>query len=288
MVMRRLSLLPLVLVLAFALAACGGDDVADDVPAPEVPPAEEEPAFGTVVEGELTVGSDIPFPPFEYRENGELTGFDVDLIEEIAERLGLETNWIETDFDTIFTQLAAGRFDVVASATTITEEREQMVNFTEAYYLAQQALVVNTGETPDIQSLEDLSAGDVVAVQAGTTGEAWARENVPDGVDVRSFPNAPDTYIALEAGNVTAVIFDEPSAVAEAREREELDVATVIDTGERYGFAVNPENEQLLDEINRVLREIIDDGTYADIYGRYEDLPPGGRIDEQQGASPDY
>jgi polar amino acid transport system substrate-binding protein len=287
--MRRSTLLPLVLLLALLLAACGGEDVAEDVPEPEVPAAEEEPDFGTVVEGELTIGSDIPFPPFEYRgDDGELTGFDVELMEEIAGRLGLQTNWVETDFDTIFTQLAAGRFDVVASATTITEEREEMVNFTEAYYLAQQALVVNTQETPDIQSVEDLSSGDVVAVQAGTTGEAWARENVPDGVDVRSFPNAPDTYIALEAGNVTAVIFDEPSAVGEARQREALDVATTIDTGERYGFAVNPENEGLLEEINRVLREIIDDGTYAEIYGRYEDLPPGGRIDEEEGASPDY
>jgi ABC-type amino acid transport substrate-binding protein len=282
--MQRLTQLLLVLVLVLLLAACGGADD-EAVPDQEPVPAPAEEPLATVVEGQLTVGSDIPFPPFEYRENGELTGFDVDLIEEIAERLGLDTNWIETDFDTIFTQLAAGRFDVVASATTITEEREEMVNFTEAYYLAQQALVVNTDETPDVRTVEDLGSGDVVAVQSGTTGEAWARENVPDGVDVRSFPNAPDTYIALEAGNVTAVIFDEPSAVTEADQREGLEVVTTIDTGERYGFAVNPENEELLDEINRVLREIIDDGTYADIYGRYEELPPGGRIDEEDEGS---
>jgi polar amino acid transport system substrate-binding protein len=285
---RRLALLPFLLALTLLLAACGGDDAADDDADPEVPPAEE-PSFGTVVEGRLTVGSDIPFPPFEYRgDDGELTGFDVDLIEEIADRLGLETNWIETDFDTIFTQLAAGRFDVVASATTITEERAEMVNFTDTYYLAQQALVVNSEETTDIRAVEDLSAGDVVAVQSGTTGEAWARENVPEGVDVRSFPNAPDTYIALEAGNVTAVIFDEPSAVAEAADREGLEVVTVIDTGEQYGFGVNPENEELLEAMNAVLQELIADGTYAEIYGRYEDLPPGGRIDVEQSAAADY
>ena len=293
--MRRfptLALLPLALVLALLLAACGtgAEEAAEDVPDPEVPAAEEEPEFGTVVEGQLTIGSDVPFPPFEFRgDDGELTGFDVDLMEEIAERLGLETNWVETDFDTIFTQLAAGRFDVVASATTITDEREQMVNFTEPYYLAQQALVVNPQETPDVQSVDALRSGMVVAVQTGTTGEAWARENVPDGVDVRSFPNAPDTYLALEAGNVQAVIFDEPSAVTEAETREALEVVDVIDTGERYGFAVNPENEALLDEVNRVLRELIDDGTYAEIYGRYEELPPGGRVDEDaEAAPPDY
>jgi polar amino acid transport system substrate-binding protein len=271
----------LLAALVLALAGCGADDEPEAVPDPAVPAPAEEPEFGTVVEGQLTIGSDIPFPPFEYRENGELTGFDVDMMEEVASRLGLETNWIETDFDTIFTQLAAGRFDVVASATTITEEREQMVNFTEPYYLAQQAFVVNTQETPDLQSVDDLQSGAVVAVQTGTTGEAWARENVPDGVDVRSFLNAPDTYIALEAGNVAAVVFDEPSAVTEAADREALEVVEIIDTGERYGFAVNPENEALLDEINRVLREMIDDGTYAEIYERYEELPPGGRIDEE-------
>lgn len=278
---RLLSLLvALITALAFA-AGCGGDG--DE--AGETPPAD----FETMQAGVLTIGSDIPFPPFEYREGGELTGFDVDLIEEIAERLGLDTNWIETDFDTIFTQLAAGRFDVVASATTITEEREEMVNFTEPYYLAQQALVVNVEETPDLGSVDDLEAGQVVAVQSGTTGEAWARENVPEGVDVRSFADAPDTYLALEAGNVAAVIFDEPSAVTEANQREALEVADVIDTGERYGFAVNPENEALLAAIDRVLAEIIEDGTYAEIYGRYEELPAGGRVDEaEQAVGADY
>lgn len=262
--------------LALAAAGCGGDD---EEPAAPATGTEQPRELQTLEQGTLTVGSDIPFPPFEFREGGELTGFDVELVEEMASRLDLDVKWVDTGFETIFTQLAAGRFDVVASATTITPERAAQVNFSDPYYLAQQALTVNTAETPDIRSVDDLGEGDVAAVQTGTTGEMWARENLrPKGVEVRSFPEAPDTYTALEAGSVTGVIFDEPSAITEARARPALEVVDKIDTGEQYGFGVDPGNEELLDALNRVLQEIKDDGTYEQIYGRFGDLPPGGNI----------
>jgi polar amino acid transport system substrate-binding protein len=272
--MRRWLLLLLALLSIGLLAAGCGDD--DDDDAQNGGGAEAE--FSTVEDGRLTVGSDIPFPPFEFREGGELTGLDVELVEEMATRLDLRVKWVDTAFDTIFTQLAAGRFDAVASATTITEERERQVNFTEPYYTAQQALTVNTEETPDVQTTDDLESGQQVAVQTGTTGEEWARENLPEDVEIRSFPDAPDTYTALEAGNVAAVIFDEPSALTEAEKRPRLEVVQTIDTGERYGFAVDPQNDELLDALNRVLAEIKEDGTYQRLYDRYEELPPGGNI----------
>ncbi len=288
MPLRNLALLIVALLALAVVAGCGGDDddengAADTEAADTGSDGEEAlPDFSTVEDGILTVGSDIPFPPFEFREGDELTGFDVDLMEEIASRLGLdEVRWVDTSFDTIFTQLAGGRFDAVASATTITEERSQIVSFTDPYYLAQQALTVNTAETPDLTSVDGLGSGDVVAVQQGTTGEIWARDNVPEGVQIRSFPEAPDTYTALEAGNVTAVIFDEPSALSEAQRREDLEVVATLDTGERYGFPVDPENEELLEAMNAVLAEMIEDGTYGEIYSAYPDLPPGGNIAEE-------
>jgi polar amino acid transport system substrate-binding protein len=273
---KTFVLLLLLAAVSLAATGCGGDE---EEPSPPAAGTEQVPEFETIAEGLLTVGSDIPFPPFEFREGGELTGFDVELVEEMASRLNLEVNWVDTAFDTIFTQLAAGRFDVVASATTITPEREEQVNFTDPYYLAQQALTVNREQSPDIRSVDDLGEGDVAAVQAGTTGAIWARENLePKGVEIRSFPEAPDTYTALEAGNVTGVIFDEPSAITEAEARPALEVVEQIDTGEEYGFAVDPNNQELLDALNRVLQEIKDDGTYEEIYGRFGDLPPGGNI----------
>lgn len=268
------------LVLAFAAVACGGDD--DDGEAAtggETATETAGPSFGTIEDGVLTVGSDIPFAPFEFREGGELTGFDVELVEEIAARLELTTDWRDTAFDTIFTQLAAGRYDVVASATTITPEREEQVNFTIPYYKAQQSLTINTEETPEIQSTADLGEGHTVAVQTGTTGEAWAQENLaPNGVEVRSFPEAPDTYTALEAGNVTGVIFDEPASAAEAANRPSLQVVEAIDTDEDYGFGVDPQNEDLLDAINDALQAMIDDGTYQQIYDKYFPDAPAGSV----------
>jgi len=278
MVHRNRFLIALIAMLAvFALfgAACGDDE-------PTTPAGDEEeadaPEFATLEDGVLTVGSDIPYPPFEFRRGGELIGLDIDLVNEIASRLGLETNIIDTGFDTIFTQLAGGRYDVVIAASTITPEREEQVNFSDPYYNAQQSLTVNVNETPDIQSVDDLSEGDVIAVQGGTTGKAWAEDNLPEGIEIRSFPEGPDGYTALEAGDVTGVINDEPTALAEIAGREGLELVQQIPTGESYGIAVDPENEELLDAINQVLAEIIEDGTYEDIYSRYEDLPPGGNI----------
>ncbi|MEX2210459.1 MAG: basic amino acid ABC transporter substrate-binding protein [Gaiellaceae bacterium] len=277
---KRTMILGLVaaLVLALTAAACGGDDEAT---APETTAGETEaaPSFSTIQDGVLTVGSDIPFAPFEFREGEELTGFDVELVEEIASRLDLTTDWRDTAFDTIFTQLAAGRYDVVASATTITPEREQQVNFTIPYYRAQQSLTVNVEETPEIRSTADLGEGHSVAVQTGTTGEAWARENLaPQGVEVRSFPDAPDTYTALEAGNVTGVIFDEPASVDEASKRPSLEVVEAIDTDEDYGFGVDPQNEELLAAIDEALQAMIDDGTYQRIYESYFPDAPAGSV----------
>lgn len=272
LVSKKWVAVALLAVLAFAGVACG-----EDTPAP--PPSgdgAEEPTVSTLDEGVLTVGSDIPYPPFEFRKSGDFVGLDMDLINEIATRLGLTSNIIDTGFDTIFTQLAGGRYDVVIAASTITPEREEQVNFSDPYYNSQQSLTVQSGG--DIASVDDLGDGDVIAVQSGTTGKSWAEDNLPDGVVIRSFPEGPDGYTALEAGDVDGVINDEPTALAEIAGREGLELVETINTDEAYGIAVDPENEELLDAVNQALAEIIEDGTYADIYSRYPDLPPGGSV----------
>ena len=107
----------------------------------------DQAGITTVEAGIPKIGSDIPYPPFEdFDASGDAVGFDVDLMNEIARRLGLEPVWVDTDFDTIFTQLAQGTWDVVASATTITAEREEMVNFTIPYFNANKALTVRGGD----------------------------------------------------------------------------------------------------------------------------------------------
>jgi ABC-type amino acid transport substrate-binding protein len=236
------------------------------------------PTFTTIAEGKLTVGSCLDYKPFEYKQGDQLKGFDVDLTDEIASRLGLEVEWVKANFDTIFTAVAANQFDMVAAASTITPEREQTALFSDPYFNARQSLTVNTTKTPDIQSTDDLASGDIVAVQKGTTGKDWATENLePNGIQIKVFDLAPDAFTDLEAGNVTGIINDEPSSDAEVESRPDLAVVEGIDTGEHYGLAFSPDNPDLKDAVDGALAEIIADGTYAEIFDRYfpgVEVPP--------------
>lgn len=159
-------------------------------------------------EGTLTVGSDIPFPPFEFGKPPDYDGFDIDLVNAIADQLGLKVVYEDTSFDTIFTDVAQGKFDLVASASTITPEREKQVNFSDPYYEAEQALVVPDGS--DITSVEDLD-GKTVGAQDGTTGETYANDET-NAAEVRGFPNGPAAIAAVENGQVEATIIDQPVA----------------------------------------------------------------------------
>lgn len=274
---RLLKLLALFAVLLLAFAACGEDteeptDTGSDA---TEEPAEEEPAFATLEDGVLQVGSCLDYKPFEFVKGGDEMGFDVDLTEEIAARLGLQVEWVTANFDTIFTSVSAGQFDMVAAASTITEERLQTVDFSDPYFNARQGFTVNTDATPDVATTADLKEGDVVGVQKGTTGKDWADENLgPLGVEIKSFDSAPDAFTDLEAGNIVGVVNDEGSSIAEAEGRVGLSVVEAIDTNEYYGFAFSKENPELTAAVNGALAEIIADGTYAAIFTEwFPDLP---------------
>ncbi len=266
-------LLPFVASLLLVAAACGEE-------APQTEPGAgatggDEPQFETIEEGVLKVGSCLDYKPFEFVKNGEEMGFDVDLAEEIASRLDLEVEWVRANFDTIFTAVAGNQFDMVAAASTITEEREQTVDFSEPYFNSRQALTVNTKETPDIQSTDDIGEGDIIGVQKGTTGKAWAEENLkPQGAQIKTFEAAPAAFTDLEAGQVTAVVNDEGSSIAEVEQRPSLKIVEAIDTDEHYGFAFAPDNDALREAANEALSEIIADGTYEEIFKEwFPDLP---------------
>jgi polar amino acid transport system substrate-binding protein len=237
------------------------------------------PTFTTIDEGKLTVGSCLDYAPFESVKAGEPTGFDVDLTEEIASRLGLEVVWVKADFDTIFTAVSGNEFDMVAAASTITDEREQVVDFSAPYYNGQQSLTVNVESTPDITSTDQLGEGDVVGVQKGTTGKIWAEENlVPQGVELKTFVTSPDSFRDLEAGNVVGVINDETASIRIIQDLPSLSVVQSIDTGEHYGLAFSPSNPELREAVNMALAQIIADGRYQVIYGRY--FPPSSLPEE--------
>jgi polar amino acid transport system substrate-binding protein len=273
-------------LLAFAaavvlvMAAC-----AEEAEPPQATPTDTgtpAPTFTTLEEGVLKVGSCLEYEPFESIEGGDEVGFDVDLTEEIAKRIGLEVKWIRADFETIFTAVDAGQFDMVAAAVTATgkdgEERDQTVDFSDFYFNSRQSLIVNTTETPDVTSTDDLGSGDTVGVQKGTTGKAWAKENLePQGVEIRTYTAAPDAFRDLEAGAITAVVNDEQSSAAIIEDLPSLELVQGIDTNEKYALAFAEENDGLTEAVNVALAEIIADGTYETIFERYfpgQEVPP--------------
>jgi ABC-type amino acid transport substrate-binding protein len=218
----------------------------------------------------ITVGSDIPYPPFEQGKSGNYTGFDIELMEAIAEKIGRTAEFQDTSFETIFRDVAQGKFEAVISAATITPEREKAVAFSNPYYLSEQAILVKEGS--DIKSLEDLS-GTTVGVQQGTTGQELAKEKA-DASEVRPYPEGPDAVNALKAGTVEAVIIDAPVAANAVEKSGGVEIAEKVPTEEEYGIALAQDNTELLGEINQGLKEVAEDGSYAKIYKKWFKLEP--------------
>jgi len=268
----RWMLVPFV-VLALLLAACGNGDTqqpADD----GATPAEGDGAAGAdldlVTDGTLTVCTDSPYPPMEFEdpETGEFTGFDIELMRAIAEELGLDTEVVNSGFDPIVsgTALAANQCDIAAASITITEEREESIDFTEPYFEAEQSLLVK-GDS-DIASIDDL-AGERIGVQSGTTGETYANENTPDGAEIVSFDNPGDIFVALEAGDISGVIQDLVVNQGRTLEDDSVEVVETYQTDEQYGFAAEEGNTQLTEAVNGALQTLRDDGRYDEIYNEW-------------------
>ena len=217
----------------------------------------------------ITVASDIAYRPFEFTQNGEPVGFDIDLMNEIGSRAGFTPEFQNVTFDGIIPGLGSGNYEVAISAMTITEERAQQVDFSEPYFDADQSLMVRSDS--DIQSVEDL--GDAtVGVQIGTTGASQAEEFASDGTiggEVRTFDTIDDAFVALENAQVDAVINDFPVSADRAQQSNgALEIVETFPTGEQYGIAFTPDSE-LVEPVNGALQEIKDDGTYAEIYEKW-------------------
>ena len=259
----------LAVMAAMVLVACGDDDDSDSTGG--------DVSSELITAGTLTVGSDIPFPPFEFGKAPDYDGFDIDLTNELAKDLELDVVIEDTAFDTIFTDVAQGKFDMVASASTITPEREQTVDFSDPYYEAEQALLVPTDS--DIASVEDLS-GKTVGAQDGTTGEAYANDETDAG-SVRGFPQGPAAIAAVRNGQVEATIIDQPIA-QDAIDKGEggFEIATTIPTNELYGLAFPEDTPALLEAVNESLANMKEDGRLNDLYQKWFKIDaPEGVID---------
>jgi polar amino acid transport system substrate-binding protein len=282
---RRVPILMSTVLILVALAACSSKAKTG-----EESKATPTPGLKTLLAGTFTIGTDMPYAPFEsLNPKGDPVGFDVELFDEVARRLGFKTVWYNAVFDTIFTSVALGaKWDIVVSAVTgyapkgtaagdKVAERSKIVLFGKPYYSSIQSLAINSTKTPDIKTTDDLKTGDKVAVQSGTTGETWAQEHLQaKGIELKGFIKAPDMFLALDAGTVKGVINDLPVSVDAVKGKTDLKVVEQIETGEQYAYAYAKDNTALRDAVDAQLVAIFNDGTYARILKKWfpdQELP---------------
>lgn len=248
--------------LLFGAAACGSSDSGSDAGSSDGGEAAEAATW--------KVCSDIPYEPFEFEGEGPrglaYTGFDIELLDAIAEDQNATLDITDSDFDTIFASVNAGKCDIVASAVTITEERQENSLFSDPYFDADQSLLVPADS--DVESLDDLT-GATIGVQSGTTGESYAQENTPEGATVKSFPDAAALFAAISADQIDAILQDLPVNSARADEDDTVKVVGKIPTGEQYGFVVAKENTEVQEVLNEGLASVKEDGTYDELYEKY-------------------
>lgn len=286
--MRRWLLLIATAMVALAMVASGcGDDSSSGGTSASTPAGSTAPAadLGLKTPGKLLVGSDIPYAPFEFTEAGssEVVGFDVDLVEAIADTQGItDVTFQKTSFDTIFAALRQERFDMVASSVTITPERAKVIDFGAPYFAANQSIMVSKGEQADLEALggKNLPKAEAVAaldglklgVQRGTTGAELAK-SVP-GAEVSQYQIIDEAFNALAAGRVDAVVNDFPVSGYATKSKPQLAVVAQITTNENLGLAFPKTNSALRDAFDAGLAEIKANGTYAEIYKEWFGTEP--------------
>jgi len=215
--------------------------------------------------GELVIATSPDFPPFENLENGEVVGIEIDLLNIICDKLGVELKIEQMNFDSVLPGVQAGKFDLGASGISVTPEREKNVLFTDPYCLAAQAIVVTADS--DIASKADLE-GKTVSVQTGTTAESFCMDN---GYTVNSYEANSDAQTALTSGKVDAWVIDDLTAadmvaVYNADNPGALVILDEAMTTEPYAFAFSFGSEELVAAINDIVKELVADGTVAAIF----------------------
>jgi len=211
----------------------------------------------------IVIGTNAEFAPFEYfNENGEIDGFDADLIELVMTYLGYEFEIISIDFDALLPALESGKIDLSIAAMTITEERLQNALFSDPYFNASQKIIVPADSA--ITSFAEL-AGKKIGVQLGTTGDLYVTENL-EGATVERYNKALDAVIDLDAGRLDAVVTDAEPAKVYAAPYDNLKILDENVSEEMYGIAAALGNEALMAEVNEALAVIMDGGYYDDLY----------------------
>lgn len=226
---------------------------------------QEDKSYSLVAEGTLTVATASDYAPFEsLDESGQAQGFDVALAKEAASRLGLACTVVPQDFDGVLDAVSDDKTcDVALSALTITDKRTKQVDFTDAYYVVNQCIVVAEGAYVTADELEDLA----VAAPVGTTSYDYALDTVSD--KTVKYTTAANCLAAVQSGEVQAAVVEYPVACAWMKENAGCTMLEQIALGNEYGIAVSKDNARLTEALNEVLRAMDEDGTLQRLEQEY-------------------
>lgn len=248
------------------LAGCGNSNATSTDSSSDAK-SDEKKGMTLIEDGKLTIVAELGFAPFEYMDEktGEPVGFDVDVINAVAEKMGLTASYLPNQkFDTLVPIIKqGGKADVSIAAITITDERMESVDFSEPYLDSNQAVVVAKGSSETEETLNDASKQ--VVCQGGTTGDEWIGENLPDAVRV-PVDDVTAALTGVQTGLYQAMVVDLPVAsYMLAQSFSDLQIVKEIPTGEQYGIAVSKDNPELTQAVNKALEDMKSDGTMKEI-----------------------
>jgi len=233
-------------------------------------------AAGPATAETLQAVTDPSFVPFEMmdQETGEMVGFDMDILAEVAERAGFDYELTTMDFNGIIPALQTGNAHVAIAGITITEEREKIVDFTDPYYDSG-LRILKRSDDDGIEDLEDL-AGKKIGTKIGSTSYDFLQNQFGDGADITPYPGSADMYMALMSGSVDAVFYDAPNVgyFAKTKGGDRVTTTGPLYEGQQYGLAF-VEGSEWVDDANAALAAMKEDGTYAEIYEKwFGEAPP--------------
>jgi len=225
-----------------------------------------------VESGKLIMATNAAFPPYEYIEGNEIVGIDAEIAGAIAEKLGLELQIDDMEFDSIVESVKGGKADIGLAGMTVTAERQEVINFTVSYATGVQVVIVT--EDSAITSVDDLfadGASHLIGVQRNTTGDLYCTWDLEDAglATVERYSKGADAVQALLTGKVDCVVIDNEPAKAFVDANEGLKILDTEYAIEDYAAAMNKDNTELYEAVNKALEELIADGTVAAIIAKY-------------------
>lgn len=233
----------------------------------ETAEASEEATGGAeAAGGTLVMATNAEFPPYEYYEDGDIVGIDVEIAKAIAAKLGMELQIEDMAFDAIIPAVTSGKADFGAAGMTVTEERQRSVEFTDTYANSNQVAIVK--EDSDITG-SDALAGKIIGVQLGTTGDALATE-IKDAT-VERYNKGLEAVQSLTQGKIDAVVIDQATAEAFVKKTEGIKILEEKMSEEEYAIAIKKGNMELVEKMNEAIKELKEEGKIDEIVAKYMD-----------------